>query len=127
MVAGDKGDLAETASSKDSMTTETADNANLPATQPERRLGRAFSTAGSPLSRALDDLWHGLLFYRFWGILAWKEIRRQYRRSTFGPFWITFSMAIFIVLLGILYSQLFDRSLADYIPHLTVGYIAWTM
>jgi ABC-type polysaccharide/polyol phosphate export permease len=111
------------------MSAETAENV-IARTEPppaETAAGPAFSTAGSPLQRALDDLWQGLLLYRFWGLLAWKDVRRHYRRSTLGPLWITFSMAIFIGLLGILYAQLFNRPLAIYIPHLTVGYTIWTM
>jgi len=84
------------------------------------------TTAGSRLSRALKDLWDGLLLYRLWGVLGWSDIRQQYKRSTFGPLWITLSMALFIVILGILYAYLFRRDLAVYMPHLTLGYILWT-
>lgn len=85
------------------------------------------TTAGSRLHRALKDLRDGLSHYRLWSVLGWAEIRQQYRRSTFGPLWITLSMALFIVLLGVLYAQLFRRDLALYMPHLTVGYIMWGM
>lgn len=92
-----------------------------------RRRPRPTTTRGSPLLRALADLWEGLLAFRFWGVLGWSEIRQQYKRSTFGPLWITLSMAIFISLLGVLYAQLFQRDLASYIPHLAIGYIIWNV
>jgi ABC-2 type transport system permease protein len=90
-----------------------------------KRATRERHTGGSMLDRALSDLWHGLLTFRLWGVLGWTEVVRQYRRSTFGPLWITLNMAIFISLLGVLYAQLFQRDLASYIPHLAIGYILW--
>jgi len=40
-------------------------------------------------------------------MLGWNDIRQRYRRSTLGPFWITLSVAFFIVVLGEIYSRIF--------------------
>lgn len=85
------------------------------------------STAGSPSARALADLTSGLRRFGLWSVLGWSDIRQQYRRSTLGPLWITISMAAFVVFLGILYAQLFDRPMHIYMPHLAIGYILWNM
>jgi ABC-type polysaccharide/polyol phosphate export permease len=45
--------------------------------------------------------------WQLWSMLGWNDIHQRYRRSALGPFWITISMAIFIVLLGFIYSKLF--------------------
>ena len=58
-------------------------------------------------------------------MLGWNDIRQRYRRSVLGPFWITLSMAIFIGLLGVIYSRLFHVEIETYLPYLTLGYIIW--
>src|SRR5712671_6889797 len=60
-----------------------------------------------------------------WTMLGWNDIRQRYRRSTLGPFWITLSMALFIGLLGVIYSRIFHTEVETYLPFLTVGYVTW--
>ena len=38
---------------------------------------------------ALFDLVEGARLTHLWGRLGWQDIRRRYRRSTLGPFWVT--------------------------------------
>ncbi|MGE0742049.1 MAG: ABC transporter permease [Hyphomonadaceae bacterium] len=85
------------------------------------------TTDGSRLGRAISDIWDGLLMVRLWGVLAWSDIRLQYKRSTLGPIWITLSLGLFIGMLGVIYAELFRRELSIYMPHLTVGYIIWNV
>ena len=58
-------------------------------------------------------------------MLGWNDIHQRYRRSALGPFWITISMAIFIVLLGFIYSKLFHQELAVFLPYIAIGLITW--
>ena len=74
------------------------------------------------LSSALRD---GLKHHELWVYLSVQDIRLRYRRSKIGPFWITLSMAIFCLSLGLVYSKLFKSNLADYLPFLSVGFIFW--
>ena len=87
------------------------------------------SSAPSPVSTfwvAVDqDLFAALREWRLWTTLGWNDIRQKYRRSMIGPFWITISMAIFILILGIVYSRIFHVGVSEYLPFLTVGYITW--
>src|SRR5258708_39526109 len=71
------------------------------------------------------DLYDGMTDWRLWSMLGWNDIRQRYRRSAFGPFWITISMAIFIVLLGFIYSKLFHQELAGFLPYIAIGLITW--
>lgn len=71
------------------------------------------------------DLLEAFRAWPLWTMLGWNDIRQRYRRSVLGPFWITLSMAIFIVLLGVIYSKLFHMDIATYLPYLTVGFILW--
>ena len=42
----------------------------------------------------LTDIFDGLISWRTWWMLAWNDVRRRYRRSAVGQFWLTLSMAI---------------------------------
>ncbi len=58
-------------------------------------------------------------------ILGWHDIRQRYRRSVLGPFWITFSNAITIIALGVVYSTIFKQEFSEYLPGLAVGLMIW--
>ncbi|MEI9987947.1 MAG: ABC transporter permease [Aliidongia sp.] len=77
------------------------------------------------LALAGVDFRIGLKGWRAWLLLGMNDIRQRYRRSRIGQFWITISMAVTIVTLGILYAYLFKTSVKDYVPYLAVGMIAW--
>jgi ABC-2 type transport system permease protein len=81
--------------------------------------------AGRTLAAAVSDLRRGWEQRTLWGHLGWQDIRQRYRRSVLGPIWITISMAVTAVALGILYSGLFDIELARFLPHVLVGFIVW--
>src|SRR5262249_19204717 len=71
------------------------------------------------------DLYDGARAWRMWTMLGWNDIRRRYRRSMLGPFWLTISMSLLVVALGSLYAQIFHMDIASYLPYLTLGFIAW--
>jgi ABC-type polysaccharide/polyol phosphate export permease len=81
--------------------------------------------ADRPVAPGVRDLIDGMANWRLWSMLAWNDIRQRYRRSALGPFWITISMAIFVVLLGVIYSRLFHQELAVFLPYIAMGLIAW--
>ena len=72
-----------------------------------------------------EELIAGFRVWPIWIVMGWDDIRQRYRRSVLGPFWITLSMGIFVMLLGVIYSRLFHTPLEHYMPFLTVGYVVW--
>ncbi|WP_104524838.1 galactan export ABC transporter permease subunit Wzm/RfbD [Blastococcus atacamensis] len=80
--------------------------------------GRNFRSAFADLRRGWDQR-------ELWLHLGWQDIRQRYRRSVLGPIWITISMAVTAIALGILYSGLFGIELATLLPHVLVGMIVW--
>ncbi|QDU04945.1 ABC-2 type transporter [Gimesia chilikensis] len=76
---------------------------------------------------ALEDVIDVIKSSRLCMFLAWFDIRIRYRRSKIGPFWITISMAIFIIALGVVYSKLFNMAADEYLPNLAAGYLFWTL
>lgn len=79
----------------------------------------------SQAQRASQDVIDGLSLWRLWGKLGWNDILQRYRRSLLGPLWLTASMAIMVVSLGLVYSKIFKAELHDFIPFLCVGLLIW--
>lgn len=75
--------------------------------------------------RAVDDLVHGWRQRPLWGHLGWQDIKQGYRRSVIGPLWVTISMAVTAVALGILYSALFGQPIEFFLPYVATGLIVW--
>ena len=76
-------------------------------------------------ARAYGDLAAGWQQRRLWGHLGLQDIKQGYRRSVLGPLWITISMAVTAVALGILYSALFGQPLKVFLPYVATGLIVW--
>lgn len=74
---------------------------------------------------ATQDILEGILKWHLWYRMAALDIRRRYRRTVFGPFWTTLSMAIFIFSMGFVFAALWGMDVSTYIPYLTTGFIAW--
>ena len=77
------------------------------------------------MGRAIQDLRAGWGQRQLWGHLGWQDIRQRYRRSVLGPIWITISMAVTAIALGILYAGLFGNPLEEQLPYILVGFIVW--
>jgi lipopolysaccharide transport system permease protein len=56
-------------------------------------------------------------------ILAIQDLKQAYRRSALGPFWITASMAVQIVAMGLVFSIIFKTPLNEYLPFLATSII----
>src|SRR5579871_3537043 len=84
--------------------------------------------SGPALSRyrvAVIDVLSGLMAVNIWGRLGWRETKRRYRRTAFGPFWATASIALFVTTLGLVWSNLWNKDPRAYLPYLTAGMILW--
>jgi ABC-type polysaccharide/polyol phosphate export permease len=76
---------------------------------------------------AIADVRSGLLAWRMWGRLGWAETKRRYRRTTIGPFWTTLSLAVFVIVLGVVWSRLWNQDPKTYMPYLTSGMVTWML
>lgn len=74
---------------------------------------------------AWQDLTSGWRQRQLWAHLGWQDIRQRYRRSVLGPIWISITMAVTAIALGILYAGLFGNSLSEQLPYILVGFIVW--
>lgn len=94
-------------------------------TLPEQLITRGGNA--DAMGAAWSDMIAGLASWRLWVRLGWNDILQRYRRSILGPFWLTASMAIMIVALGVLYAGLFKTPVEDFLPFLCVGLLVWTL
>lgn len=95
---------------------------------PRKAFSTEFVTRGGAqrsFGTAVADVTDGLAAWRLWGRMGWNDILQRYRRSVLGPFWLTASMAILVVALGVLYAELFSTPIHDFLPFLCVGLLVW--
>ena len=71
------------------------------------------------------DLLNASKSWRVWSSLAKFDIIKRYKRSFLGPWWITLTMAILILGIGILYSQLFKLDFKNYLLYLSINFTIW--
>lgn len=83
-------------------------------------------TINSPLAIALSDIISAVRKYSLVGMLGWQDVRQRYRRSALGPFWLTISMGVMIGTIGIVFGQIFNSPMQEFLPFLAVGMILWS-
>jgi len=83
--------------------------------------------SATPYQVAVFDIIAGVRATDIWGRLGWRETKRRYRRTVFGPFWSTLSLAIFVVTLGLVWANLWHTDPKVYLPFLTSGMLCWTL
>ena len=81
--------------------------------------------APSRSALAVADLLDGLRGWELWMEMGLQGVRRGYRRSILGPFWLTISLAVTVAALGFLYGEILAVPLNRYMPHVALGFIAW--
>ncbi len=77
------------------------------------------------METAWRDVVDGLSYRDYWWTMAWNDIRARYRRSKIGQFWITLSVALFVLGIGVVYAGIFGQPISEYMPRLTVSYVTW--
>ena len=77
--------------------------------------------------RAWRDVVGGVERWRTRVRLGWNDILQRYRRSVLGPFWLTTSTAIMVIALGVVYAELFNQAIDDFLPFFCVGLLVWNL
>jgi ABC-type polysaccharide/polyol phosphate export permease len=85
------------------------------------------SNEGSKWFLALQDVIGGVLNYRLWWSISWHEVRQRYRRSMLGPFWMTLSMGVQALVLGLLFGFLFNHQTSKFLPFVCAGLVTWSL
>lgn len=64
-------------------------------------------------------------FYFLWLNPAVHDVKIKYRKSILGPWWNVIANIIFVILLSLIWSQILNLPIRDYIIHIYVGLIVW--
>jgi ABC-type polysaccharide/polyol phosphate export permease len=85
------------------------------------------STRVRKTAAAVRDVAAGLCRWPLWTALGWFDVKQKYRRAVLGPFWITISMGVLVVSLGVIYAGLFRQDVNVLLPHIAAGFIVWSL
>src|SRR5215831_18143937 len=81
--------------------------------------------ARAQLQAAVSDIREGLRRRRSWSYLAVENVKNRYRRTVFGPWWLTLQMVILIFGISIVFGHFLHNSLRSFLPYVGLGYIAF--
>jgi ABC-2 type transport system permease protein/lipopolysaccharide transport system permease protein len=59
--------------------------------------------------------------------MTYFQFAVQYRKTMIGPAWVLLGPTLFILTLGMLFSEVSQVSAAEFVPHLAIGFICWTL
>lgn len=76
---------------------------------------------------AIQDIIRGLQETGLAAYLAWGDIRQRYVRTMLGPLWIVLSTGVWFSAMGFVMANLFNQSLAQYLPFLISGLLVWML
>src|SRR6185503_8793627 len=65
--------------------------------------------------------------WRSWSYLAVENVKNRYRRTVFGPWWLTLQMGILIIGISVVFGHLLHNDLRTFVPYVGLGYIAFTL
>jgi lipopolysaccharide transport system permease protein len=77
------------------------------------------------LKSGLAEIEGALRSHPQWLYLAVQDVRLRYRRSIIGPWWVTISTGIMIMMLSFLWSKIFGSDIRTYMPFFAIGFIMW--
>jgi ABC-type polysaccharide/polyol phosphate export permease len=61
----------------------------------------------------------------FWAYASWLDIATRHRRTHLGFLWFLAPTAMFLLVLGNVYSHLMGHPAAEYLPYLGIGDVTW--
>lgn len=71
------------------------------------------------------DIIDGAHKWRIWYTLGSGDIRRRYARTRLGQFWISLSLAISAIILGLVWSVLWGAKISEFLPYVVVSLTLW--
>jgi len=102
---------------------------SLSAEQDQRPSARpAVSPApGGPFEVAWADVTAALRIAPVWLHSGWIDVVWRFRRTRLGPFWHTFGLAAFVIVMGVVWSTILRQDPTQYFRYVTVSLIVWTL
>lgn len=79
------------------------------------------------LQAAAADLAEGVRSWRSWTYLAVESVKNSYRRTVLGPWWITLQTMAFILGMAVIFGQILNQPLRQFLPYVALGMIAFNL
>lgn len=57
--------------------------------------------------------------------MGWQDVRQRYRRTILGPWWLAISTGLLVLVLGLLWSEIFQVEVRTFLPFFAIGYVLW--
>ncbi|MCJ7640981.1 MAG: ABC transporter permease [Desulfobacterales bacterium] len=76
-------------------------------------------------AQPLREVINAARLWPIWVRIGLQDLRLRYQRSVLGLAWIFINLAIFILAVGIVYSQLLGQDMKSFLPFLTIGLVCW--
>jgi lipopolysaccharide transport system permease protein len=77
------------------------------------------------LGNGVRELRDGAEAHELWLAVGWQDIRQRYRRTILGPWWLAISTALLVLILGLLWSEIFHVEVRTFLPFFAIGYVLW--
>ena len=77
------------------------------------------------LQEGINEIKGAILNHEQWFYMATQDIKLRYRRSVIGPWWVTISTGIMVLILGFLWSHIFNQAIDRYLPYFAIGFVVW--
>jgi len=77
------------------------------------------------IQEGIIEIKNALLNHEQWFYMATQDIKLRYRRSMLGPWWVTISTSIMVLMLGFLWSHIFNQIIDTYLPYFAIGFVVW--
>jgi len=74
---------------------------------------------------AILDIFAAQRRWRLVSMLGWRELKQRYRRSLFGPFWLTVSTAALVAVISIVFGSALNVPFSEYVPYVAAGMVLW--
>lgn len=78
------------------------------------------------LEKSISDVKNAFIRWPIFVLIGLTDVQSRYRRSRIGQFWITISLFILVVSLGLLWSFLWKLPVSEFLPFIAVSHIFWT-
>jgi len=77
------------------------------------------------MTGALADFGATFRQWRIWYIMAQQDIQLRYRRSLLGPFWLSIAMAVQVLGIGLLYSEILNQPVGQFVLYIAASLLVW--
>lgn len=83
---------------------------------------------GAQFQAAHSDIREALRRWRNWSYLGVETVKNKYRRTVFGPWWLTLQMGVLVTGMTLVFGHLLHAGgLRGFLPYVAVGYIAFAL